>query len=61
MLRLPADRVPPHLRSYFTPVRDQAKSLMGLPWRYALGCIDGKGGLPLILRSEMIWAKPNGL
>jgi DNA modification methylase len=34
------------------------KSLMGLPWRYAIGCIDTLG---LILRSEMIWSKPNGL
>lgn len=34
------------------------KSLMGLPWRYALGCIDDLG---LILRAEVIWAKPNGL
>lgn len=36
----------------------QAKSLMGLPWRYALGCIDQLG---LILRAEVIWSKPNGL
>lgn len=35
-----------------------AKSLMGLPWRYAIGCIDQ---LDLILRAEVIWAKPNGL
>lgn len=34
------------------------KSLMGLPWRYALGCIDNLG---LILRSEILWSKPNGL
>jgi len=34
------------------------KSLMGLPWRYALGCIDDLG---LILRAEVIWSKPNGL
>ena len=34
------------------------KSLMGLPWRYALACIDQLG---LILRAEIIWAKPNGL
>jgi site-specific DNA-methyltransferase (cytosine-N4-specific) len=37
------------------------KSLMGLPWRYALGCIDGKAGDPLILRAEIIWHKLNGL
>lgn len=35
-----------------------AKSLMGLPWRYATGCIDRLG---LILRAEVIWSKPNGL
>lgn len=35
-----------------------AKSLMGLPWRYAIGCIDRLG---LILRAEVIWQKPNGL
>jgi DNA modification methylase len=34
------------------------KSLVGLPWRYALGCIDD---LALILRAEVIWSKPNGL
>ena len=34
------------------------KSLLGLPWRYALGCIDQLG---LILRAEIVWAKPNGL
>jgi DNA modification methylase len=37
------------------------KSLMGLPWRYALGCIDGRVGDPLILRAEIIWHKLNGL
>jgi DNA modification methylase len=34
------------------------KSLLGLPWRYALACLDQLG---LILRAEIIWAKPNGL
>jgi DNA modification methylase len=34
------------------------KSLMGIPWRYALRCIDDLG---LILRAEIIWSKPNGL
>lgn len=34
------------------------KSLLGLPWRYALRCIDELG---LILREEVIWAKPNGM
>jgi DNA modification methylase len=34
------------------------KSLLGLPWRYALRCIDELG---LILRAEVIWSKPNGL
>jgi DNA modification methylase len=34
------------------------KSLLGIPWRYALRCIDD---LDLILRAEMIWSKPNGL
>jgi DNA modification methylase len=36
----------------------RAKSLMGLPWRYAIACIDQLG---LILRAEVIWNKPNGL
>ena len=35
-----------------------AKSLCGIPWRYAIGCIDDLG---LILRAEVIWSKPNGL
>jgi site-specific DNA-methyltransferase (cytosine-N4-specific) len=34
------------------------KSLLGLPWRYALRCIDE---LELILRAEIIWDKPNGM
>jgi len=33
------------------------KSLMGLPWRYAIGCID-RGW---ILRRDLVWSKPNGL
>jgi DNA modification methylase len=41
---------------YETTIRE--KSLMGLPWRYAIGCIDQLG---LILRAELIWSKPNGL
>lgn len=38
----------------FTP----RKSLLGLPWRYAIRCVDDLG---LILRAEIIWDKPNGL
>lgn len=38
--------------------RAPSKSLRGLPWRYAIGCIDQLG---LILRAEVIWSKPNGL
>lgn len=34
------------------------KSLTGIPWRYAIRCIDDLG---LILRAEVIWSKPNGL
>lgn len=34
------------------------KTLIGIPWRYALRCIDDLG---LILRAEVIWSKPNGL
>lgn len=34
------------------------KSLMGLPWRYALEAVDTLG---LILRAEIIWDKPNGI
>ena len=34
------------------------KSLIGVPWRYAIRCIDELG---LILRAEVIWSKPNGL
>jgi DNA modification methylase len=40
------------------------KSLLGLPWRYAIGMTDGKGDPDekgWILRAEVIWAKPNGL
>lgn len=34
------------------------KSLLGLPWRYALRVVDELG---LILREEVIWSKPNGM
>jgi DNA modification methylase len=34
------------------------KSLLGLPWRYALACTDNLG---LILRRDIIWHKLNGL
>ena len=34
------------------------KTLLGLPWRLALACTDQLG---LILRRDIIWAKPNGL
>ena len=34
------------------------KSLVGIPWRYAIRCIDELG---LILRAEVVWSKPNGL
>lgn len=36
----------------------RSKSLLGIPWRYALRCV---GELGLILRAEIIWAKPNGM
>lgn len=36
----------------------RTKSLIGIPWRYAIRCIDELG---LILRAEVIWSKPNGL
>ena len=35
-----------------------AKSLIGIPWRYAIRCIDDLG---LILRAEVIWSKTNGM
>lgn len=53
----PGGRAAPRLAQVL-PVGVQEKSLIGLPWRYALGCIDELG---LILRAEIIWSKPNGL
>jgi hypothetical protein len=38
--------------------RVPAKGLLGLPWRYALGCTDRLG---LVLRAEIIWRKKNSL
>jgi DNA modification methylase len=35
-----------------------AKSLMGLPWRYANAVVDR---LELILRAEIVWDKPSGM
>ena len=48
-------------RSYDSVQRNygfRPKTLLGIPWRYALRCIDDLG---LILRAEVIWSKPNGL
>lgn len=58
LARMPSQNVMPNGKS----VRE--KSLMGLPWRYAIGCIDGQAdpdGRGWVLRSEIIWSKPNGL
>jgi hypothetical protein len=53
-----------------SPARPQIreKSLLGLPWAYALGAtgmlaaLGGPdSGLNLILRAELVWSKPNGL
>jgi DNA modification methylase len=41
-----------------TVVGFRPKTLLGIPWRYAIRCIDELG---LILRAEIIWSKPNGL
>lgn len=40
------------------PVWIATKSLIGLPWRYALRCLDDLG---LTIRAEVIWSKPNGM
>ncbi len=47
---------PPEPRRVSLPygLDPKAKSLRGLPWRYALGCIDQLG---LILRAEVVWSK----
>lgn len=46
-------------RGGYVPKTDiRRKSLMGLPWRYALACVDD---LDLVLRSEIIWWKRNAL
>lgn len=41
---------------YIRPQDLPEKSLIGLPWRYAIGCIDQLG---LILRAEIVWSKPS--
>lgn len=35
-----------------------AKSLIGIPWRYAIRAVDDLG---LLLRAEIIWSKANGM
>lgn len=45
-------------KSYNKSANVRNKSLLGLPWRYAIRCCDE---LDLILRAEIIWSKPNGL
>jgi DNA modification methylase len=37
------------------------KSLIGIPWKFALGMIDGNAGEQWLLRSDMIWNKTNGM
>lgn len=39
----------------------QHKSLLGVPWRYAIGCTDGAAGDPWLLRAEIVWDKPNAI
>ncbi len=50
-VRMPKDNI---MRGGFA-VRE--KSLMGLPWRFAIAQIDAGW----ILRAEVVWSKPNGL
>jgi DNA modification methylase len=38
-----------------------AKSLIGIPWRYALGMTEGRAGDPWVLRADIIWHKTNGM
>jgi DNA modification methylase len=49
----------PEKRHIYQPLPEgtRPKSLMGLPWRFAIACIDAGW----ILRAEVIWSKPNGL
>ena len=57
----PNDYQPPRLtKPNLTATRTfvESKSLIGIPWRYAIRCIDDLG---LILRAEVCWNKPNGL
>lgn len=54
LARMPAENVIDATSGRHVP----EKSLMGLPWRFALRCIDELG---LILRAEVVWSKPNGL
>lgn len=49
---------PPKPRRSSSTSMAPRKSLLGLPWRYAIRCIDELG---LLLRAEVIWSKPNGL
>ncbi len=39
----------------------QVKSLIGIPWKYTIGMMEGKAGEPWILRADMIWNKTNGM
>lgn len=54
LARMPRENIVDHESGSWVP----EKSLMGLPWRYALRCIDELG---LILRAEVIWSKPSGM
>ena len=53
LARMPYENVTHPESSRYVP----EKSLMGLPWRYALACIDDLG---LILRAEVIWCLSGG-
>ena len=53
-----ATRARGHARNRLEFGASRPKSLLGLPWRYALAATDQLG---LILRRDIIWSKPNGL
>ena len=53
-----AKHAPRGARGFVGTEAARQKSLIGVPWRYAIRCIDDLG---LILRAEVIWSKPNGL
>lgn len=57
-IKLSKKEIPEHLKKYFKKVEIRQKSLLLIPERFAIMCVDELG---LILRNHIAWSKPNSM